>query len=285
HHVTPQIKKGLPSHPGVFSSFSRNEFLDAIRSGIDYVHAGDCFQVNLAQRLLVPASMHPLDLYGRLRRCNPAPFAGLLDLGEEMILSASPERFLRVNEGQVFTRPIKGTRPRGIDPEEDARLARDLQNSVKDRAENVMIVDLLRNDLGRVCSFGSVRVGSLCQLESFQTVHHLVSEITGSLRPGMTPLDLLKAAFPGGSVTGAPKIRAMQIIAELEPVVRGAYCGSLGYISCDGKMDTNILIRSFTHSGGWFQFPVGGGIVADSVPEAEYAETFHKAAGLLRALD
>jgi para-aminobenzoate synthetase component 1 len=200
-------------------------------------------------------------------------------------VSASPERFVKVTDGEVETRPIKGTRPRGSTSEEDRRLAEELRLSAKDRAENVMIVDLLRNDLGRVCDFGSVRVPRVCEVESFRFVHHLVSEVRGRLRPDQTPLDLLRAAFPGGSVTGAPKVRAMEIIAELEPTARGPYCGCLGYIGFDGAMDTNILIRTFTAAQGWWQFPVGGGIVADSDPQREYEETLHKGAGLLRALE
>jgi para-aminobenzoate synthetase component 1 len=282
--VTPAESHPLPGLPGLSSSFTREGFLSAIRRGIEYVHAGDCFQVNLAQRLLHPATLPPLELYARLRQRNPAPFAGFLDLGDFAVASASPERFVRVQDGQVDTRPIKGTRPRGATPAEDRRQAAELLASVKDRAENVMIVDLLRNDLGRVCAYGSVRVEAVCRLESYQTVHHLVSEVRGTLRSGLGPVDLLRAAFPGGSVTGAPKVRAMQIIAEMEPVARGPYCGSLGYIGFDSGMDTSILIRTFTIGKGWIQFPVGGGIVADSDPEAEYAETLHKAEGLLRAL-
>jgi para-aminobenzoate synthetase component 1 len=226
----------------------------------------------------------PLELYDRLRRRNPAPFAAYFDLGEFVIASASPERFLSVNDGEVQTRPIKGTRPRGATPEEDELQRQGLLQSAKDRAENVMIVDLLRNDLGRVCAYGSVRVAALCFLETYPTVHHLASEVRGRLRPGLGPIDLLRAAFPGGSVTGAPKVRAMEIIAELEPTARGPYCGCLGYLGFDGSMDTSILIRTFTIGKGWMQFPVGGGIVADSTPEGEYAETLHKAEGLLRAL-
>jgi para-aminobenzoate synthetase component 1 len=274
----------LARFQGVFSNFDRAGYLAAARRAIEYVHAGDCFQVNLSQRLLYRATIPPLELYGRLRQRNPAPFAAYFDLGDFAIASASPERFLRVEAGRVETRPIKGTRPRGSTPEEDARQRDELLRSAKDRAENVMIIDLLRNDLGRVCAYGSVQVPAVCRLESYRTVHHLVSEVVGRLRPGLGPIDLLRAAFPGGSVTGAPKVRAMEIIAELEPTARGPYCGSLGYIGFDGNMDTNILIRTFTIGRGWMQFPVGGGIVADSTPEAEYEETLHKAEGLLRAL-
>jgi para-aminobenzoate synthetase component 1 len=275
---------GVSNKRGITSNFDRPQYLEAISKAIDYIHAGDCYQVNIAQRLLALAPEDPLSLYGRLRRCNPAPFAGYYDLGDFVIASASPERFLRLEKNIVETRPIKGTRSRGATAEEDDSLKAELISSPKDRAENFMIVDLMRNDLGRVCQFGSVHVSSLCRIESYETVHHLVSEIRGKLRNGLGPVDLLKAAFPGGSVTGAPKIRAMEIIAELEPTVRGAYCGSLGYIGFDGSMDTSILIRTFTLGRGWAQFPVGGGIVADSIPEHEYDETWHKAEGLLRAL-
>jgi para-aminobenzoate synthetase component 1 len=274
----------LPDFPAVRSSFDRAGYLAAVRRAIDYIRAGDCFQVNLAQRLLHPATLPALELYRRLRERNPAPFAGYFDTGDFAVASASPERFVRVEGGEVETRPIKGTRPRGATPEEDRRRADELLRSAKDRAENVMIVDLLRNDLGRVCAYGSVRVEAVCRLETYRHVHHLVSEVRGRLREGMGPVDLLRAAFPGGSVTGAPKVRAMEIIAELEPVARGPYCGSLGYVGFDGSMDTSILIRTFTAGRGWYQFPVGGGVVADSTPEGEYAETLHKAEGLLRAL-
>jgi para-aminobenzoate synthetase component 1 len=270
--------------PGLLSNFSREEYLSAVRRVIEYIHAGDCFQVNLAQRLLYPTDESPQELYLRLRSRNSAPFAAYFDLGEYTIASASPERFLRVQHGEVETRPIKGTRPRGATQAEDQSQVQALLRSEKDRAENIMIVDLLRNDLGRVCCYGSVRVPAVCRLESYRFVHHLVSEVRGRLRQGLGPVDLLRAAFPGGSVTGAPKIRAMEIIAELEPCTRGPYCGSLGYLGFDGSMDTNILIRTLTVGRGWAQFPVGGGIVADSLPEHEYEETWHKAEGLLRAV-
>jgi para-aminobenzoate synthetase component 1 len=273
-----------PGLPQLFSSFNRTTYLDAVRRIIEYIQAGDCFQVNLAQRLLAPATAPPLDLYRRLRERNPATFAGYFDLGDYVIASASPERFLRVDRGEVETRPIKGTRPRGRTPEEDRLRIDELLASAKDRAENVMIVDLLRNDLGRVCRYGSVCVPAVCRLESYAFVHHLVSEVRGQLREGMTPIDLLRAAFPGGSVTGAPKIRAMEIIAELEPTARGPYCGSLAYLGFDGSMDSSILIRTFTVGRGWVQFPVGGGIVADSDSAREYEETLHKAEGMVRAL-
>src|SRR5262249_8395684 len=282
--IAPQFP--LPGWPGVTSSFDRPGYLAAVRRVIEYIGAGDCFQVNLAQRLLAPDTLGALDLYGRLRERNPAPFAALFLVADDLaIASASPERFLTVTPaGEVVTRPIKGTRPRGATPADDAAAAAELLASPKDRAENVMIVDLLRNDLGKVCAYGSVQVTAVCQLETFRHVHHLVSEVRGRLRPGATPLDLLKAAFPGGSGTGAPKVRAMEMIGELEPAARGPYCGCLGYIGFDGAADTNILIRTFTVGRGWCQFPVGGGLVADSDPQREYEETLHKAEGLLRAL-
>ena len=269
----------------ITSNFSRDDYLRTVERAIEYIHAGDVYQVNVAQRLLAPLTTFPAELYVRLRQHNPAPFAAYFNLGLDFaIASASPERFLRVHDREVETRPIKGTRPRWPMPEADMLSGLELLESDKDRAENVMIVDLLRNDLGRVCEFGSVRVADPLRLESFEFVHHLVSEVHGRLRPECGPIDLVRAAFPGGSVTGAPKIRAMEIIAELEPTARGPYCGSLGYIGFDGSMDTSILIRTFTCGRGWVQFPVGGGIVADSSPEREYEETLHKAEGMMRAL-
>jgi para-aminobenzoate synthetase component 1 len=255
-----------------------------VQRAIDYIHAGDVFQVNLSQRLLHPARSSAVDLYCRLRERNPAPFAGFLNGGDWQIASASPERFVRVIDGRVETRPIKGTRRRARRPEADLFAGDDLRTSDKDRAENVMIVDLLRNDLSRTCQPQSVRVSQLCGLESYEYVQHLVSVVEAMLREDRTPLDLLRASFPGGSVTGAPKIRAMEIIAQLEPTARGAYCGSLGYIGLDGQMDSSILIRTMTAARGWWQLPVGGGIVARSNPRDEYEETWHKAAGMLRAL-
>ncbi len=234
--------------------------------------------------MLYPAEEDAASLYLRLRQRNPAPFAAYFDLGDFQIVSASPERFLQVRAGQVETRPIKGTRPLIHDPQADRRAADELLASPKERAENVMIVDLLRNDLSRVCRYHSVVVSDLCRLERYAFVQHLVSVVRGQLRADCGPLDLLRAAFPGGSVTGVPKIRALQIITELEPTARGAYCGALGYIGFDGAMDSSILIRTITAGRGWWQLPVGGGVVADSDPEREYEETWTKAAGLLRAL-
>jgi len=266
------------------SNFSSDGFQEAVAAAIEYIHAGDVFQVNLAQRLLMPQSSDSIALYQRLRKKNPAPFAGFFDLGDYQIVSASPERFLRVNEGRVETRPIKGTRQRVTGAEADLFTGSELKQSVKDRAENVMIVDLMRNDLSRVCDPASVVVDQLCEVENYQYVQHLVSAVTGELSAGKTVFDLITASFPGGSITGAPKVRAMEIIAALEPHARGAYCGSLGYLTPDGHLDLSILIRTITAGGGWWQMPVGGGIVAQSDPADEYAETWHKAEGLLRAV-
>ena len=266
------------------SNFSRELYLRAVERAVEYVWAGDVFQVNLAQRLLHPAVLPPLALYLRLRRRNPATFAAYFDMGRFQLASASPERFLQVQGGRVEARPIKGTRPRTAWPEADLFAGDELQASAKDRAENVMIVDLLRNDLSRVCQPHRVRVTELCTLEPYPYVQHLVSAVSGTLRSDVTALDALHAAFPGGSVTGAPKVRAMQIIAELEQVARGAYCGALAYLGFDGSMDASILIRTITAGRGWWQAPVGGGIVAASDPAVEYEETWHKAAGLLRAM-
>jgi len=251
---------------------------------IEYICAGDIFQANLSQRLEAPLVGTPLELYRRLRSRNPAPFSAFLDFGELVVASSSPERFLRVEDGHVEARPIKGTRPRGVGPEHDAALALALAESDKDRAENVMIVDLLRNDLSRVCEPGSVRVPELFTLEHYATVHHLVSTVVGDLVPTSDPADLVRAAFPGGSITGAPKVRAMQIIAELEPTRRGVYCGAIGYWSTTGAFDTSIVIRTYLVLGDVVYFQAGGGIVADSEPEQEYRETLDKAGGLIAAL-
>lgn len=280
--LAPQFAARGPT--GLTSNFSRNEYLRAVERCVEYVVAGDIFQVNLAQRLLYPAIDDAAELYLRLRRRNPATFAAYFDLGEFQIASASPERFLSARHGDVEARPIKGTRPRTQLPEADLFAADDLRASEKDRAENVMIVDLLRNDLSRVCRPESVRVTQLCELETYEYVQHLVSAVRGTLRPECGPLDLVRAAFPGGSITGAPKMRAMEIIAELEPTARGAYCGALAYLGFDGALDSSILIRTVTAGRGWWQLPVGGGITAQSVPDLEYDETWHKAEGLIRSL-
>lgn len=279
--LAPQFS--MPHLPKLTSNFSQAEYLRTIEQAIEYIYAGDVFQVNLAQRLLYPAETSSLDLYLRLRQRNPAPFSGYFDVGGFQILSASPERFLQVNGNWLQTRPIKGTRHRSGDLEQDARLAQELRESEKDRAENTMILDLLRNDISRICLPESVQVTSWCEVETFAYVMHLVSEARGRLRDGVSLFELLRATFPGGSITGAPKPRALEIIAELEPAARGAYCGSLGYWGVGNQCDTSILIRTITAGGGWWQAPVGGGIVAASDPTAEYEETWHKAEGLLRA--
>src|SRR5215203_1587511 len=268
------------------STFTRSGYLDAVRRVREYILAGDIFQANLSQRFQSHWSDSPFELYQKLRRRNPAPFAAYLGFGDLAVLSASPERFLRLDQdgGQIETRPIKGTRPRGLGPMHDAALGRALAESQKDRAENVMIVDLLRNDLSRVCRPGTVRVPELFALERYATVHHLVSTVVGDLNAGVDPLELLRAAFPGGSITGAPKLRAMEIIAELEPSQRGVYCGSIGYWSLSGELDTSIAIRTAVVRNGRVYFSAGGGIVADSDPELEYAETLDKARGLIETL-
>ncbi len=280
-HLAPQFDV---SADGVTSNLSPDAYRRMVERAVDYIHAGDVFQVNLSQRLLAPARSNSVELYLRLREKNPAPYAGYFDLGDWQICSTSPECFLTLRNGEVETRPIKGTRGRSGMPEADLFVGDELQASEKDRAENVMIVDLLRNDLSRVCTADSVHVAQLCRVETYAFVKHLVSIVRGQLRPGACPFELLRACFPGGSITGAPKIRAMEIIAELEPTCRGAYCGSLAYIGFDGQMDSSILIRTVTAGHGWWQLPVGGGIVAQSRPDDEYRETWHKARGLLDAL-
>jgi len=275
----------LPPGVDLRSSFTHRGYLDALTRVREYIIAGDIFQANLSQRFEAPLTESPWALYRRLREINPAPFAAFLDFGAVTVASASPERFLRLDgSGQIEARPIKGTRPRGVYPAHDAALGRALQESAKDRAENLMIVDLMRNDLSRVSVAGSVRVPELFALERYATVHHLVSTVTGTLEPGRDAVDLLCATFPGGSITGAPKVRAMEIIAELEPSRRGVYCGSIGYISVTGVMDASIVIRTYQAVRGRVYFSAGGGIVADSDPEQEYRETFDKARALIRAL-
>ena len=250
----------------------------------EYIAEGDCYQVNLAQRFSAQAAGDPWIAFQALRVVNPAPFAAYLSTPYGQVLSASPERFLKVCDGSVEAKPIKGTRPRAGHPRLDAERAEALRTSEKDRAENVMIVDLLRNDLSKNCRLGSVAVPRLFDVESFPTVHHLVSTVTGVLAPGRDAIDLLRDAFPGGSITGAPKRRAMQIIEELEPHRRGIYCGAIGYIGCDGGMDLNIAIRTLVFSRGEIRFWAGGGIVADSRVEDEYQETFDKASAMLKLL-
>jgi para-aminobenzoate synthetase component 1 len=274
----------LAGLPHVSSDFSRDGYLRAVERALAYIRAGDIYQVNLSQRLQTRQRLVPVEQYIRLRRANAAPFGAYFDAGEFVLLSSSPERFLQLEDGAVSARPIKGTRPRGQSNEQDATLRRELAESEKDRAENVMIVDLLRNDLGRVCQYRSISVCDPLHIETFRYVHHLVSEVRGRLRPDCSAIDLLRAAFPGGSVTGAPKVRAMEIIAELERTVRGPYCGSLAWLSFSGDMDSSILIRTMVAARGRLEFGVGGAIVADSDPDAEYEETLAKAAGLIAAI-
>ena len=268
----------------LYSDFSRDEYLQMIAKAVDYIHAGDIFQVNLSQRLLTPAIQSSSDLYISMRNHNPAPFSGYLDFGDGQLISASPERLILRHGMDLETRPIKGTRRRTHYPEVDLNVQNELAVSEKDRAENIMIVDLMRNDLSKVAEPDSVLVSKLCGVEQYQNVLHLVSVVKARLADEYDAIDLLKSVFPGGSITGAPKIRSMEIISELEPTARGPYCGSLGYINFDGSMDFNILIRSVTAKRGWWQVPVGGGIVADSIPEKEYEETWTKAIGMLRAI-
>ncbi|AFV12249.1 para-aminobenzoate synthase component 1 [Thermacetogenium phaeum DSM 12270] len=282
--VDPVKSAGFGGSPKIFGHFTRDSYCRAVQKVKDYIAAGDIFQANLTQRFSCPLEIHPWHLYLRLRLENPAPFAAYLHYPELDVVSASPERFLRVRGRLVETRPIKGTRPRGRNQEEDMRLREELLHSEKDRAELTMIIDLERNDLGKVCSYGSVHVPELICLEEYATVFHLVSTVRGVLAPGRDLVDLLCATFPGGSITGAPKIRAMEIIDELEPVRRGIYTGSIGYLGFDGNADLNIVIRTFIVKDGVAYFNVGGGIVADSDPEAEYRETITKARALLRAL-
>ena len=270
----------MPDWPGVHSTFSPEAYVAAVERALGYLRAGDSYQINLSQRLDAPLRRHPWVLYNALRRRNPADFAAYLRCDDLYLLSASPERFLRLDRDQVETRPIKGTVARGADPADDARRAAALLASAKNRAENVMIVDLLRNDLSRVCRAGSVEVPEVWALERHPTVYHLVSTVTGRLRREVEPPDLLPACFPGGSITGAPKIRTMEIIAELEPTARGPYCGAIGYLSWSGQIDTSIVIRTMVACHGRVFWQVGGGIVADSQPDDEYAETLLKAKAL-----
>ncbi len=279
---TPAVPSVAP--PTMTGNLTHDAYLAAVERARQYIIAGDIFEVNLSQRFEVGLSMTPMVLYDRLRYINPAPFAAYLDCGGFSIVSASPERFLKLSGNIAETRPIKGTRKRGATDIEDQALAAELLASDKDRAENMMIVDLSRNDLGRVCRYGTVKVTELAVLETFPTVFHLTSTIVGELAAGKNRIDLLKAAFPGGSVTGAPKVRAMEIIDELEPTRRGVYTGSIGYLGFDGNLDLNIAIRTIVAKGKKAYFQVGGAVTFDSDPEDEYQETLHKARALFQAL-
>jgi len=278
----------LPTATDAKSNFTPDDYRAAVATCVDYIAAGDIFQVNLSQRFTVAPAPGPVAIYDALRRRNPAWFAAYLafDAGDEpcAVLSSSPELFLRIDGRHVTTRPIKGTRPRRGDVEQDRAAARELLASEKDNAELAMIIDLLRNDLGRVCSYDTVRVTESCSLETHPTVYHLVGTVEGDLHDGVGPAELLRATFPGGSITGAPKIRAMEIIDELESLARGVYTGCIGYVAVDGSSQWNIAIRTIVTHGGKALVQAGGGIVADSLPDSEYAETLDKARALLEAI-
>ncbi|WP_247384905.1 MULTISPECIES: aminodeoxychorismate synthase component I [unclassified Bradyrhizobium] len=268
------------------SNFSREAYISAVKRVVDFILAGDVFQVNIARRFSakLPSSFDPLAFYRQLRSLNPAPFAALLRYGKLTVASSSPERFLKLHERQVETRPIKGTIRRSADFIEDQHLAEILIASEKDRAENTMIVDILRNDLSRVCTPDSIEVPSLCKLESYASVHHLVSIVTGEIAEHEDAVTLLRACFPGGSITGAPKVRSMEIITDIEGVAREIYCGAIGFVGFDGHMDTNIAIRTVVINDGLALFHAGCGITALSEPEAEYEEVLAKAQRIFDAL-
>ncbi len=273
------------AHSVLTSNFTRDEYLRAVERALAHIAAGDIYQVNLAQRFRLESAPSAAEIYHSLRSESPAPFSSLLTTPGGGLVSSSPERFFTIDGDRIETRPIKGTKPRGATPAEDVALAAALHASAKDRAENVMIVDLERNDLGRICEIGSVRVPSLCEVASYANVHHLVSRVEGTLRRDAGPADIVRAMFPGGSITGAPKIRAVEIIDSLEPTRRGVYTGAIGYWDVNGDCDFNIAIRTIVVESGTASFHVGGGIVADSTPEGEYEETLVKARGMMRALD
>ena len=283
--VRPDERNWAALTPIAASGFTRAEYLRAVERAKEHIAAGDIYQVNLSQRFWVEPAPPPAALYRRLRSVAPAPFLAYVALpGGDGIASSSPERFFSIRGNRIESWPIKGTRPRGPSPEEDAAMAKALWSSEKDRAENVMIVDLVRNDFGRVCQVGSVRVPALWQVETHSNVHHLVSRVVGDLRDDAAPVEILRALFPGGSITGAPKIRAVEIIEELEPVRRGVYTGAIGYWDASGDADWNIAIRTITVGGGKASFHAGGAVVADSTPDGEYEETLVKASGMMRAL-
>jgi len=269
----------------VFSNLSRAGFIAKVECAQQYIRAGDIYQVNLSQRLSAAAPSHAWDFHQRLAGVSPAPFSAYLDCGDFQLASSSPEMFLRLSGPHITTRPIKGTRPRSADLTRDAQLSYELQTSGKEMAELVMITDLLRNDLGRVCEYGSVQVPELVRLERYPQVQHLVSTVEGRLRPEVTHFEAFAKCFPGGSITGAPKIRAMEIIDELEPATRGPYTGCLGYLGFNRESQLNILIRTAVCQNGMVHFQAGAGIVADSEPEAEYDETLSKARGFLAVLE
>jgi anthranilate synthase component I len=283
------LRAAAPAHGAVFriDEEDPSKFLAAVQRALEYTAAGDVYQTNLSRQWQATASrpFSPVAIYKRLRGTNPSPFAAILRYEDFALLSSSPERLVAVREGAVSTRPIAGTRPRGASLEDDEALIRSLLDNEKERAEHVMLIDLERNDLGRVCIGGSVRVDEYMSVETYAHVHHIVSNVSGRLRSEVSPIAVIRALFPGGTITGCPKIRCMQIIAELEGCGRGAYTGSIGYLNRDGSCDLNILIRTITAQGASLKFRAGAGIVADSVPAQELAETRAKAEGLLRALD
>lgn len=286
HHETPlplPVYKDIPVH--WTSTHTPSSYQDAVQKVIDYIYAGDIFQANISQRYeaQLPMDFDAFAHYLHIREINPAPFSAYMNFGDVKLVSTSPERFLSVRNRKVETRPIKGTISRSSCTEEDQKNKVTLSQSEKDKAENIMIVDLLRNDISKVCEDHSIDVPQLCETESFAKVHHLVSTVIGVLRADKTALDLLKASFPGGSITGAPKVRAMEIIEELEDKRRGPYCGAMGYVGYHNTMDTNIIIRTLVYHNNHVMFNVGGGIVADSVPQSEYDETLSKAEGLFKS--
>jgi para-aminobenzoate synthetase component 1 len=269
----------------IASNFTPAAYRDGVRRALDYIRAGDIFQVNLSQRFTAHGRAEPLDLYLRLKTISPAPFAAYLQWDDLAVASASPEWFYQTRGDRIVTRPIKGTRPRGATPQDDAHQLEELRQSAKDRAELTMIVDLERNDLGRICRYGSIAVDQPLAIESFAQVHHQVATVTGRLRPESGPIDVVRALFPGGSITGAPKIRAMQIIDELEPCRRSLYTGAIGYFSRGGSSAFNIAIRTMLIEADRVSYQVGGGIVSDSDPESEYHETLHKGRGLRAVIE
>ncbi len=278
--VPPVVLNPQDRRDACSTNFTRASYRQAVQRAKDYIAAGDIYQVNLSQRFQCQVNASATEVYRALRSANPAPYCAYLDIGDAQILSSSPECFLKLEDRQVVTRPIKGTRPRAVDPSE-------LLAAPKDNAELLMIIDLERNDLGRVCEFGSVHVPELVRVESFATVHHLVATVAGTLRAGVSHVDCVRACFPGGSITGAPKIRAMEIIDELEPRARGIYTGAIGFFDPAGRRSHfNIAIRTAVYQpGGRLTFQAGGGIVADSDPDAEYDETLAKAQGIFNALN
>jgi len=288
-----RLRGPLPGVPGdragqrteFTANFTPDGFRDAVRRAVAYVHAGDVFQVVPSQRLSADLGVHPFAVYRALRRVNPSPYLGYLDMGPVTLVASSPESLVRSDGRQVETLPIAGTRPRGGDPDRDDALAAELLADEKERAEHVMLVDLGRNDLGRVCRFGSVRVQDLMRIERYSHVMHLVSTVVGELDADKTPLDALAATLPMGTASGAPKIRAMEIIDELEPVRRGPYAGAFGYVSLDGRMDMALTLRTMVVTGGRLHLQAGSGIVADSDPETEYQESINKLAALRRAVE